>query len=105
MPIRIKEYFSELKTEHEVWTTTPYRMLRNRTIASCARIAFGVAISEPLTKVKPEIGPMQKRTSPNQLIPQKVGRSKSEVCNRVQVLKDAIGAIKHQQSSMTEAIS
>ena len=43
VPIRIKEYFSELKTEHEVWTTTPYRMLRNRTIASCARIAFGVA--------------------------------------------------------------
>jgi hypothetical protein len=47
LPIVVKEYFDEVKTEHVSWENMPRRMLRHRTIQQCARLAFGISSSEP----------------------------------------------------------
>jgi hypothetical protein len=46
LPIVVKEYFDEVKTEHISWENMPRRMLRHRVIQQCARIAFGVSAPE-----------------------------------------------------------
>ena len=45
-PIEIKEYFSEMKTEHIAWQQMPRRMLRHRAMQQCARLAFGITVPE-----------------------------------------------------------
>ena len=46
LPITIKEYYEEIKTEHAIWVSMPRRMLRHRTIQQCARVAFGIQCTE-----------------------------------------------------------
>ena len=46
LPITIKEYYEEIKTEHAIWKNMPRRMLRHRTIQQCARIAFGIQYTD-----------------------------------------------------------
>jgi len=46
LPIVIKEYFDEVKTEHPSWKQMPRRMLRYRVIQQCARMAFGISAPE-----------------------------------------------------------
>jgi len=46
VPIEVKEYLSEIQTEHSIWKEMPRRMLRHRVIAQCARLAFGVSVPE-----------------------------------------------------------
>lgn len=41
-PITVREYFSEVKKNTEIWQKMPRRMLRNRTFQQCARLAFGL---------------------------------------------------------------
>ena len=43
VPIEVKEYLCEIKTEHSIWKDMPRRMLRYRVIAQCARLAFGAS--------------------------------------------------------------
>ena len=45
-PITVREYFSELKTEHPMWVQMPCRMLRHKTLQQCARLAFAIGIPE-----------------------------------------------------------
>ena len=45
-PIVIREYFSEMKTEHAAWQQMPRRMLRHRAMQQCARLAFGITVLE-----------------------------------------------------------
>jgi hypothetical protein len=45
-PIVVKEYFSEMKTEHAAWQQMPRRMLRHRAMQQCARLAFGITVPE-----------------------------------------------------------
>ncbi len=45
-PIAVKEYFTEMKTEHAAWQQMPRRMLRHRALQQCARLAFGIAVPE-----------------------------------------------------------
>jgi len=45
-PIEVKEYFSEMKTEHAAWQQMPRRMLRHRAMQQCARLAFGITVPE-----------------------------------------------------------
>jgi len=45
-PIEVKEYFSEMKTEHAAWQQMPRRMLRHRAMQQCARLAFGIRVPE-----------------------------------------------------------
>ncbi len=46
LPIVVKEYFSEVKTEERIWQVMPRRMLRHRALQQCARLAFGFSGSE-----------------------------------------------------------
>ena len=42
-PITIREYYSEVSTEHSSWKAMPHRMLRYRTMQQSARLAFGIS--------------------------------------------------------------
>jgi hypothetical protein len=46
LPIVIKEYFEEVKTDHSSWQQMPRRMLRHRVIQQCARLALGISANE-----------------------------------------------------------
>ena len=46
IPVVIKEYLEEVKTEHPSWQRMPRRMLRHRVIQQCARLAFGISASD-----------------------------------------------------------
>jgi hypothetical protein len=61
LPIVIKEYYEEVKTDHPSWQQMPRRMLRHRVIQQCARLALGISAiegfsrNENLTKKSNEI--------------------------------------------------
>lgn len=46
LPIVIKEYLEEVRTDHPSWQQMPRRMLRHRVIQQCARLAFGITACE-----------------------------------------------------------
>jgi hypothetical protein len=46
LPIVIKEYFQEVRTNHSSWEKMPRRMLRHRVIQQCARLALGISANE-----------------------------------------------------------
>ncbi len=46
LPIVIKEYFQEVRTNHSSWEQMPRRMLRHRVIQQCARLALGISANE-----------------------------------------------------------
>jgi hypothetical protein len=48
LPIVIKEYFEEVRTDHPSWQQMPRRMLRHRVIQQCARLAFNISSIEHL---------------------------------------------------------
>jgi hypothetical protein len=52
LPIVIKEYFEEVKTDHPSWQHLPRRMLRHRAIQQCARLALGISANEGATKLE-----------------------------------------------------
>ncbi len=60
-PMTVREYYSELKTDHPIWNQMPRRMLRHKTLQQCARLTFGISMPElkiPITPpmmVKPAI--------------------------------------------------
>jgi hypothetical protein len=41
LPIVVREYFEEVKTEQAIWQKMPRRMLRHRVMQQCARLAVG----------------------------------------------------------------
>jgi phage recombination protein Bet len=46
-PTTITEYTSECKRNTGPWNQSPARMIRNRAISQCGRIAFGFALRDP----------------------------------------------------------
>ena len=54
-PIVVKEYFTEMKTEHAAWQQMPRRMLRHRAMQQCARLAFGITVPECKPSSNPAI--------------------------------------------------
>jgi hypothetical protein len=50
LPIVIKEYYEEVKTDHPSWQQMPRRMLRHRVIQQCARLALGISAIEGFSK-------------------------------------------------------
>lgn len=52
LPIVIKEYFEEVKTDHPSWQRMPRRMLRHRVIQQCVRLALGISSSEQMMPIK-----------------------------------------------------
>lgn len=65
-PITVREYLTELKTEHPMWTQMPRRMLRHKTLQQCARLAFGISTQELKLPIK-TINPSEKNTFPKNL--------------------------------------
>jgi hypothetical protein len=49
LPIVIKEYLEEVRTDHPSWQQMPRRMLRHRVIQQCARLAFNISSGESLS--------------------------------------------------------
>ena len=47
MPITVREYLKEVRSEKEIWQKMPRRMLRHRALQQCARLAMGIAFIEP----------------------------------------------------------
>ncbi len=52
LPIVIKEYYQEVKTDHPSWQQMPRRMLRHRVIQQCVRLALGISSSEQMIPIK-----------------------------------------------------
>ena len=52
LPITVKEYSAEIKTEHPLWKTMPRRMLRHRSIQQCARLAFSIHIADQPSNIE-----------------------------------------------------
>lgn len=46
LPIVIKEYFEEVRTDHPSWQQMPRRMLRYKVIQQCARLAFNISSAD-----------------------------------------------------------
>ncbi len=69
LPIVVKEYLEEVRTEHTSWQQMPRRMLRHRVIQQCARLAFGIsqrdliANSETVNKKNYEINSRKEVTT------------------------------------------
>lgn len=43
VPLKVREYFEEARSEHLAWLTHPRRMLRHKCMVQCARLAFGLS--------------------------------------------------------------
>ena len=43
VPLKVREYFEESRSEHLAWLTHPRRMLRHKCMVQCARLAFGLS--------------------------------------------------------------
>ena len=50
LPIVIKEYLEEVKTNHSSWSQMPRRMLRHKVIQQCARLAFNISCADHCVK-------------------------------------------------------
>ena len=46
VPMTVREYLSEVKTNHPAWQKFPRRMLRYKALQQCARLAFGISVPE-----------------------------------------------------------
>ena len=46
VPMTVREYLSEVKTNHPAWQQIPRRMLRYKALQQCARLSFGISASE-----------------------------------------------------------
>jgi hypothetical protein len=46
VPMTVREYLSEVKTNHPAWQQIPRRMLRYKALQQCARLSFGIGTPE-----------------------------------------------------------
>ena len=51
-PITIREYLVEVVTDQAIWKDLPNRMLRHRTMAQCAKLAFGICVADAPISLK-----------------------------------------------------
>ena len=52
LPITVKEYYAEIKTEHAFWKVMPRRTLRHRVMQQCARLAFNIHCADHASSLK-----------------------------------------------------
>jgi phage recombination protein Bet len=72
VPLKVREYFEEARSDQMVWITHPRRMLRHKCMVQCARIAFGLSgivdyaetlkRSETVNNVQGKESALQKKT-------------------------------------------
>ncbi len=82
-PVTVREYYTELKTDHPIWQQMPRRMLRHKTLQQCARLAFRINDPELKISIKPSIAGRMSASNPKQsplnrkaLLRQKIGTDK-----------------------------
>ena len=90
-PMKVREYYIELKTEHIAWQKLPRRMLRHRTLQQCMRLAFGIAslehyLAPSLTPILPK--PMESWVAPT-------FTHKNATHNRIDVVKSVLRQEAH----------
>ena len=84
LPIIVKEYLEEVRTDHPSWQQMPRRMLRHRVIQQCARLALSISVSEPQIKSKATV---DKQTNLIQDSP-----SMDQTKNHMEILKNKLTA-------------
>ena len=67
LPITVKEYYAEIKTEHAFWKAMPRRMLRHRAIQQCARLAFNIHCADHAISLKQNATSGIQKMSVNQI--------------------------------------
>jgi hypothetical protein len=67
IPTTVREYLLEVQNDHAIWQKMPRRMLRHRVMQQCARIAFGIGMSEATPKTVQAIGQKSEPVEPLQL--------------------------------------
>ena len=72
IPTTVREYLLEVQNDHAIWQKMPRRMLRHRVMQQCARIAFGIGVSEATPKTiqaiaqkSAPVAPLQAKTDLN----------------------------------------
>lgn len=65
LPIVIKEYFQEVRTQHASWYQMPRRMLRHRVIQQCARLALGISACESGMDIQQQIPSSDQTITPD----------------------------------------
>lgn len=59
VPLKVREYFEEARSDHMAWITHPRRMLRHKCMVQCARIAFsliGIYDTDEALRIKTNLG-------------------------------------------------
>jgi hypothetical protein len=84
LPIVIKEYFEEVKTDHPSWQQMPRRMLRHRVIQQCARLALGITAIEGFSRN----GNLTKKSNENQS--QEIETSKTRTSQLKKIILNTI---------------
>jgi RecT family len=82
LPIVIKEYLEEVKTDHPSWQQMPRRMLRHRVIQQCARLAFNISKNEEVHKLEiTKINDNLEQASKNLPLKKQVDLLKEKLCS------------------------
>jgi hypothetical protein len=84
LPIVIKEYYEEVKTDHPSWQKMPRRMLRHRVIQQCARLALGISAIEGFSKNQN----LTKKS--NEIQPQEIDTSKTRTSQLKEIILNTI---------------
>jgi len=97
-PAKVTEYFDECKRNTDPWNNMPRRMLRNRALAQCVRIAFTAGgildedeahtLLDPVQQAKPIQGTVTESTT----APSKRGEKTVAAKGPMPTKKDALGA-------------
>lgn len=68
-PIKVREYYEELKKDHPMWTQMPRRMMRHKTLQQCARLAYEISVYVSKVYLTPVNKAEMMTIEPNQRYP------------------------------------
>ena len=77
IPTTVREYLLEVQNDHAIWQKMPRRMLRHRVMQQCARIAFGIGMSEATPKAIQVIAQKSAQVAPLEAKPDLNGKKMS----------------------------
>jgi hypothetical protein len=77
IPTTVREYLLEVQNDHAIWQKMPRRMLRHRVMQQCARIAFGIGMTEATPKAIQVIAQKSSPAHPLQAKPDLNGKGSS----------------------------
>jgi len=90
IPTTVREYLLEVQNDHAIWQKMPRRMLRHRVMQQCARIAFGIGMSEATPKAIQVIAQKSGQVEPLQAKPDLNGKEMSRATTLKAFLKKPV---------------